>query len=186
MATDGFPAHGVWTTEEDKILREGLERHRMKATLAACKEIAAALPRKTIVDVAMRCEWLLVAGKITSLLEYHVSRPVGHMSSDGINTDRDIGEVRRNLLDSTSNILKGVGENPQVIINEMFFIVHCSHGIVENAHEPGFRTIPRRFRTIAWVCARLDSWFVYFVKKVMVQGWPPVLSWRRRIGPWKQ
>ncbi|XP_039133047.1 uncharacterized protein LOC120270099 isoform X2 [Dioscorea cayenensis subsp. rotundata] len=114
MATDGFPAHGVWTTEEDKILREGLERHRMKATLAACKEIAAALPRKTIVDVAMRCEWLLVAGKITSLLEYHVSRPVGHMSSDGINTDRDIGEVRRNLLDSTSNILKGVGENPQL------------------------------------------------------------------------
>ncbi|XP_039132860.1 uncharacterized protein LOC120269942 isoform X4 [Dioscorea cayenensis subsp. rotundata] len=78
----GIPAHGVvWTTEEDEILREGLEKHYQNPTLAACEEIAAALPRKTILDVGLRCEWLLVAEKITDLSNYHMLRPLA-MSSE--------------------------------------------------------------------------------------------------------
>ncbi|XP_039132859.1 uncharacterized protein LOC120269942 isoform X3 [Dioscorea cayenensis subsp. rotundata] len=85
----GIPAHGVvWTTEEDEILREGLEKHYQNPTLAACEEIAAALPRKTILDVGLRCEWLLVAEKITDLSNYHMLRPLA-MSSEGINADRE-------------------------------------------------------------------------------------------------
>ncbi|KAH7670879.1 Armadillo-like helical-containing protein [Dioscorea alata] len=115
----GIPARGgVWTAEEDNILREGLERHYGHATVAACVEIAAALPGKTIIDVGLRCDWLLVAEKITDLSNDHVLRPLAHISSD------DNGEVRRNLLDSTEDILKKVGENPQA--NENMELLYCA------------------------------------------------------------
>ncbi|XP_039132858.1 uncharacterized protein LOC120269942 isoform X2 [Dioscorea cayenensis subsp. rotundata] len=114
----GIPAHGVvWTTEEDEILREGLEKHYQNPTLAACEEIAAALPRKTILDVGLRCEWLLVAEKITDLSNYHMLRPLAMSSEDN-------GEARRNLLDSTEDILKKVRENPQT--NENMELLYCA------------------------------------------------------------
>ncbi|XP_039132861.1 uncharacterized protein LOC120269943 [Dioscorea cayenensis subsp. rotundata] len=85
----------------------GFKKYNQKATFAACEEIAAALPGKTILDVGLRCEWLLVAKKIKTLSNYHMVRPLAHMSSE------DNCEARRNLLDSTEDILKKVRENPQ-------------------------------------------------------------------------
>ncbi|KAH7670875.1 Homeobox-like domain-containing protein [Dioscorea alata] len=140
----GIPADGVaWTAEEDKILRVEYERYVLEEIVAAlpalavCVAIAAALPNKTVFDVALRCEWLLMNikeskkrtrdGQCISERIRHPSNshmlPVAHMSSDGIDIDRDDVDVRRNLLDLIKDNLEQVGENLEANEN---LIVLCN------------------------------------------------------------
>ncbi|TYH78517.1 hypothetical protein ES332_D04G232400v1 [Gossypium tomentosum] len=47
-----------WSTEEQYILKDGLEKYKEEPNIMKYIKIAAVLPDKTVRDVALRCRWM--------------------------------------------------------------------------------------------------------------------------------
>ncbi|CAL9074051.1 unnamed protein product [Musa textilis] len=58
----GSPAY--WSSEEVELLNIGLIKYANEPSIQKFTKIAALLPRKTIRDVALRCQWMIVSCRI--------------------------------------------------------------------------------------------------------------------------
>ncbi|KAH7670881.1 SANT/Myb domain-containing protein [Dioscorea alata] len=134
----------VWTPDEHRIFTEGLQKYCTDPIVEKYAKIAAALPGKTIRDVALRLKWLMARkerrkrirdGCHNSVINNNKKERIiypsnshalqmPHMPSD------DNGDIRRSLFDLNKDIFKKVSENSQASEN-IELLYHALNNLIE-------------------------------------------------------
>ncbi|XP_039133034.1 uncharacterized protein LOC120270088 isoform X2 [Dioscorea cayenensis subsp. rotundata] len=134
----------VWTPDEHRIFMEGLQKYCTDPIVDKYAKIAAALPRKTIRDVALRLKWLMARkerrkrirdGCHNSIINNNKKERIiypsnshalqmPHMPGD------DNGDIRRTLFDLNKDIFKKVSENSQASEN-IELLYHALNNLFE-------------------------------------------------------